>query len=497
VADDGPPIQRPKRYDEASVFQVESLLREGRRQRELPDVPVPEVCVLDPDGDVVRHLSVAGQASRHPGWACYHSELWVTERKDRLVGIVPCVVGAPYAVLVAEELHASGCRLIVSVTSAGRIQPLGTPPYFVLIERAWRDEGTSVHYLAPSEWAYLRPELGSILIGAFDGVAEPVRSGASWTTDAPFRETPSAIAAAERAGIHAVEMEAAGLYAYATARQRDVVCVAHVTNTMAVAGDDFEKGADSGTQRILALVDAIAAPWAAAQPKTTRRQADHTQTPDSPISEAVPMSEGGEHWDRVYDAKNPTEVSWYQREPTTSLEFIEELAPERGAAIIDIGSGESSVVDRLLDDGFTDVTVLDISQHALDEVTGRLAGRAHQVAFIHHDVLTWRPERHYDVWHDRAVFHFLVEAEARDRYVGITGRAVKAGGFLVLAAFAEDGPTSCSGLPVSRYSSEQLQAAFAGQFTLVKQRREEHVTPNGAVQPFSWVVLRRDRDPGS
>ena len=160
--------------------------------------------------------------------------------------------------LVAEELHASGCRLVVSITSAGQINAIAEPPYFILLERAWRDEGTSLHYLPPSEWSYLRPELAALLDGAFDSLDEPVLRGASWTTDAPLRETNAAIAAVEAVGIHAVEMEAAALYAYAAARHRDVVCIAHVTNTMATAGDDFEKGDDNGTPRILAVVDAIA-----------------------------------------------------------------------------------------------------------------------------------------------------------------------------------------------------------------------------------------------
>jgi uridine phosphorylase len=264
---DEPPILRPKHYGEPSTFRVESLLREGRRQRDLPDVPVPDVCLLDPDGDVVRHLQAAGLASRHPGWACYHSQLWVTHRGGRDIGIVPCAVGAPYAVLVAEELHASGCGLIVSVTSAGRVLPLGDPPYFVLIERAWRDEGTSLHYVPASEWSHLRPELLSLLDGAFEGFAEPVSVGTSWTTDAPFRETKTAIAAATHAGVHAVEMEAAALYAYATAKQRDIVCVAHVTNNMGIGGDDFEKGSDAGAHRTLAVVDAIVRAWMLRRPR--------------------------------------------------------------------------------------------------------------------------------------------------------------------------------------------------------------------------------------
>lgn len=261
MAEDLPPIFGFKDHEAPSVFQVEGLLREARRQLQLGDTAVPQICLLDPDGDVVRHLKATGQAIRHTDWACYHSELWVTTYGDLELGIVPCAVGGPYAVLVASELHASGCELIVSVTSAGRILPLGDPPYFVLIEKARRDEGTSLHYLPPSEWVHLNQRLANRLAGAFDALEEPVRFGASWTTDAPFRETEAAIASAEAAGVHAVEMEAASLYAYAQATEQDLVCIAHVTNTMAVEGDDFDKGADAGTHRILAVVDAIARGW--------------------------------------------------------------------------------------------------------------------------------------------------------------------------------------------------------------------------------------------
>src|SRR6478752_2167734 len=142
-----PPLLSAKQYDEPSRFQVENLLREARRQRRLPDEPVPEVCLLDPDGDVIRHLRATGRTVRHPAWACYHSELWLTDRACGPLGIVPCAVGAPYAVLV---------------------------------EAAWRDEGTSLHYLPPSEWSTLRPALASRLEGAFRNLDELVLRGASW-----------------------------------------------------------------------------------------------------------------------------------------------------------------------------------------------------------------------------------------------------------------------------------------------------------------------------
>jgi uridine phosphorylase len=149
--------------------------------------------------------------------------------------------------------------LVVSITSAGQITPLPKLPCFVLIDRALRDEGTSTHYLPPARWSHLDPQLRDKLVGAFGGLPEPVLTGTSWTTDAPYRETAAAITAAEAAGVACVEMEAAALYAYAAARGRAVVCLAHVTNTMATAGDDFEKGTDNGVQDALAVARAVAA----------------------------------------------------------------------------------------------------------------------------------------------------------------------------------------------------------------------------------------------
>ena len=253
-----PPILTAKKTDEPSVFRPEGLVREGRRQLERTDDPVPAVCLLDPDGDVVRYLRRSGAAELHPGWACYHTELRRAEHQGVEFGVVGCAVGAPFAVLVAEQLAVSGCSLVVSVTSSGQVLPLGEPPYHVLIERAWRDEGTSLHYVPPEPWSDLNPELRERLTGAFDGLSEPVRTGCAWTTDAPFRESESAIAAARRSGCHVVEMEASALYAYARACQHQVVCMAHVTNTMAVSGDDFEKGPHAGALITLDTFAAVA-----------------------------------------------------------------------------------------------------------------------------------------------------------------------------------------------------------------------------------------------
>jgi uridine phosphorylase len=259
-----PPILRDKHPDAPSAFTPEGLLREARRQKNIPDAAVPEVCILDPDGDIVRHLRATGRARRTEGWACYHSEMDSFEQSGREYGIVGCAVGASYAVLVAEQMFASGCRLLVSITSSGQITVLRPPPYFILIERALRDEGTSYHYLPASSYADANPALIATVTTALSGLDEPVERGATWTTDAPYRETEAAIEAARTQGILAVEMEAAALYAFAQARAKPVLCFAHVTNQMGQAGD-FEKGEANGATASLALVRAIADAWLQAQ----------------------------------------------------------------------------------------------------------------------------------------------------------------------------------------------------------------------------------------
>lgn len=255
----GPPVRDD--YAEPSVFQPDGLLREARRQRGLADGDVPAICLLDPDGDLVRHLQRQGRARRSEVWACYHTDLWVTDLAHDSVGIVGCAVGAPFAVLVAEQLFASGCRLLVSLTSAGQLDPALDLPVLILIDRAFRGDGVSHAYLPPAPVV----EAGSGLIATVerglrrDGIA--ARRGAVWTTDAPFRETASFIATARAAGALAVEMEAAALYAFAAARARPVVCFALVTNQMAQVNGDFEKGPADGADLALALVAAVGAAW--------------------------------------------------------------------------------------------------------------------------------------------------------------------------------------------------------------------------------------------
>lgn len=253
-----PPLLRHKAYHALSEFEPENLLREARRQKNVPEGAIPQICILDPDGDMVRHLVAMGQATRHPCWACYHTDLYRFEYEGLEFGIIGCAVGASFAVLVAEEMFASGCNLLISMTSSGRITPKGEPPYFVLIERALRDEGASYHYLPPSDYAAINPVWLDLLEGAFDALPVPVYRGATWTTDAPFRETALAIEQARAAGILAVEMEAAALYAFAQARQKPVVCFAHVTNQMGNIEGDFEKGEANGSRDALQVIASTA-----------------------------------------------------------------------------------------------------------------------------------------------------------------------------------------------------------------------------------------------
>ncbi len=255
------PILRDKHYEAPSVLTPENRLREARRQKDLPGGRVPAICILDPDGDLRAHLRATGQARRHPAWACYHTDLDTFTHAGREYGIVGGAVGAAFAVLVAEELQVSGCRLVISITSAGQITPLAAPPYFVLIEQALRDEGTSYHYLPPAPYSRLRPALGAAIRAAWDPAPFPLYAGVSWTTDAPFRETALMIATCRAAGILAVEMEAAALYALGTARGQDICCFAHITNQMGQTEGDFEKGAAQGSLAALAVVERAAAAW--------------------------------------------------------------------------------------------------------------------------------------------------------------------------------------------------------------------------------------------
>jgi len=241
-----------KKYNEESVFLPENLLREARRQKNLSECNVPKVCILDPDGDIVRYLK-KHLAQLNTCWACYHSELYNAKYKDLEFGIIGCAVGASYAVLLAEQLFVSGCELVISVTSAGKINDSVLSDY-LLIKDTLRDEGTSYHYLPKGGESVLNPPLLGRLQPLLSDKSLSVQIGKSWTTDAPYRETASAISKAKSLGADAVEMEASALYAFSKAKSKPVVCYAHLTNSMAQQNGDFEKGLENGSLTSLELI---------------------------------------------------------------------------------------------------------------------------------------------------------------------------------------------------------------------------------------------------
>ena len=197
------------------------------------------------------------------------------------------------------------------------------------------------------------------------------------------------------------------------------------------------------------------------------------------------------HWQKVYRTKKPTEVSWYQPTAVQSLSMIRRAAPDRSAAIIDVGGGASTLVDGLLAEGYNRVTVVDVSGAAFAEATARLAKDAARVTWLKANVLdTVLPSSAYDVWHDRAVFHFLTEIAERQRYVEQVLASVRLGGYVIVATFASDGPTKCSGLDVVRYTPQELHDQFGSEFQLLESAREEHHTPTGAIQPFVYCLCR-------
>jgi trans-aconitate methyltransferase len=202
------------------------------------------------------------------------------------------------------------------------------------------------------------------------------------------------------------------------------------------------------------------------------------------------VSELSTHWDDIFANKVPAEMSWHQDVPTISLALLAEWAHSSGS-IIDVGAGSSPLADHLLCAGWRDITLLDVSPEALALTRARLSRSIENLTFVSADILHWTPSRQYDVWHDRAIFHFLVDAADREHYLTAALRAVRPGGILVIATFAPDGPDQCSGLPVRRYDVEDLVKTFGPGFALEDSRREEHVTPFGTVQAFTWIVLRR------
>ncbi len=256
------PLLARRDHAEPSVFQPEVLLREARKQKNLTDGAVPEICVLDPDGDLVDYVRAVHAAAPSRCWGCFHTDLWEWESDGQRFGIVGRAVGASFAVLVAEQLFVSGCKLLISIASAGEISTRLPKPCYMLIERALRDEGTSYHYLPPEPFIAADTGLLDLLASAAPaGIA--LRRGTSWTTDAPFRETAASIAERRAQGVHTVEMEAAALLAFAKARAKPVICIAHITNALGQGEGDFKKGKDHGATTALLLVEAFASRFAA------------------------------------------------------------------------------------------------------------------------------------------------------------------------------------------------------------------------------------------
>ncbi|MFI8744681.1 class I SAM-dependent methyltransferase [Pseudomonas sp. NPDC077186] len=199
-----------------------------------------------------------------------------------------------------------------------------------------------------------------------------------------------------------------------------------------------------------------------------------------------------EHWQQVYTNKAADSVSWYQPHVSVSLELIRQTGVSVDASLIDVGGGASTLVDDLLVAGFRKLTVLDISDTALEVARQRLGERAAWVSWIEADITTVQlPEQAYDVWHDRAVFHFLTTEQERREYLQAVRRAVKPGGFVIVGTFAEDGPERCSGLPVQRYSAESLHAEFGASFEPLGRAAEDHRTPSGSIQKFLYCYCRK------
>jgi 2-polyprenyl-3-methyl-5-hydroxy-6-metoxy-1,4-benzoquinol methylase len=197
------------------------------------------------------------------------------------------------------------------------------------------------------------------------------------------------------------------------------------------------------------------------------------------------------HWENVYCTKRENEVSWFQESPAPSLELIELAKPTPDAAIVDIGGGASRLVDTLLKRGFRDVTVLDLSEAALAAAKVRLGDKAVPVQWVAADVTKWSPSQSFDIWHDRAAFHFLTDPADRAAYVARLAKAIKPGGSVIIGTFALDGPEKCSGLPISRYDAASLGEVLGNGFHLVHTRRHEHATPWAAIQRFQFSVFRR------
>jgi len=199
-----------------------------------------------------------------------------------------------------------------------------------------------------------------------------------------------------------------------------------------------------------------------------------------------------DHWEKIYETKQPTEVSWFQVYPKTSMEFVNLFELPKNAKIIDIGGGDSNFVDSLLENGFTNITVLDISANAIERAKKRLGDKADSVTWIVSDVTDFNPSVQYDFWHDRAAFHFLTTEELADKYVDIAKKGIAKNGYLILGTFSESGPLKCSGLEIKQYSEKEMSRKFENGFRRIKCIHEDHMTPFNTVQNFLFCSFQRE-----
>ena len=235
----------------STAFSPESVVEAVRVDRHLKAEPIPPVCVLEFDGDLTDWLVSTGKAKPWKSWACFHTAMFSLQVDDFTCGIVPRAIGGPYAVLIAEQMRVSGAHVILGLTSAGRVSPSMPLPGLVVVTRAIRDEGTSYHYLPPAETVDAPTKLAQLLESELKNLSLPVLSGVTWTTDAPYRETEKQLSEHAKAGVLAVEMQAASLLAFAEAYQFPVGVVAYVTNGIGQAGEPFDKGTKAQEFEIL------------------------------------------------------------------------------------------------------------------------------------------------------------------------------------------------------------------------------------------------------
>ena len=206
------------------------------------------------------------------------------------------------------------------------------------------------------------------------------------------------------------------------------------------------------------------------------------------------MNDNKQHWEKVYTEKQPIEVSWYEPMPEVSLNLIKGFQLEKDAAIIDIGGGDSFLAEFLVSEGYTDITVVDISSKAIERAKERMCEKADSITWIVADASEFKPEKQYDLWHDRATFHFFTDARKKENYLQTLKKAVKPGGYVILATFSEKGPTKCSGLEITQYSIGDMQTLFTADFNVLSGTNVDHITPSGGTQNFTFCSFQKQQD---